>query len=154
MSIGLARGRFFAAEIGDAQRMEYLLLGGPIPRAMTAETKAEPEEVCVAPGLETLLSADFRLRPAPDGHFVVIDDFGEALDDTNSHPSSRRGAATAGVEQVAAAVIQTRTKRRHRGTPAPFFARLRNSSSPPRGRQFTGEHRTSHVRNLRGTSRC
>ncbi len=157
MSIGLARGRFFAAEIGDAQRMEYLLLGGPIPRAMTAETKAEPEEVCVAPGLETLLSADFRLRPAPDGHFVVIDDFGEALDEYELDilSSRRRRGGLLALEQDAAAVIQTieqsvaTVERLARFFP-PYVLTL--IVAHQRERQFTGEHRTVSIMfaNLRG----
>ena len=34
VSVGLARGRFFAAQVGTMERMEYLVTGGPIQQAM------------------------------------------------------------------------------------------------------------------------
>ncbi|HNT74416.1 MAG TPA: adenylate/guanylate cyclase domain-containing protein [Anaerolineae bacterium] len=157
MSIGLARGRFFAAEIGNTQRMEYVIVGGTIPQAMIAEGQAAPEEVCVAPGMTALLAETFRLRPAPNSHAIVIDDFGERLDayELDILSSRRRRGQLLALEQDAAAILQAveenvaTVERLARFFP-PYVLNL--IVAHQRARQFTGEHRAVSIifANLRG----
>lgn len=80
-SVGLARGVFFAAQVGTSQRMEYLVTGGPIQQSMKAEAKALPRQVSLAPDLATCMADHFRLAHITDGYHAVVDDLGDQLDD-------------------------------------------------------------------------
>jgi class 3 adenylate cyclase len=157
MSVGLARGHFFAAQIGTTQRMEYLVTGGPIQEAMEAEEKAAPRQVSLTPGLETLLADQFRLTPIADGHHAVVDDLGDELGDFElSGVSARRRYRrrlvldhdpAVLVESIAATLSDIEAL-------APFFPPnvLRRIVAHQRVRQFPGEHRLVAVMfvNLRG----
>jgi class 3 adenylate cyclase/tetratricopeptide (TPR) repeat protein len=158
VSIGLARGRFFAAQIGTAERMEYLVTGGPIQKAIKAEENAGPRQVCLAPGMETLLASQFRLRPISDGHHVVVDDLGDELDDFDTsapllveqrpHKRDVLDRDTATLTERAITALSAIEKM------APFFPPnvLRRIVAHQRERQFPGEHRLVGVMfvNLRG----
>jgi len=85
-SVGLARGDFFAAQVGTSQRMEYLVTGGPIQQSMKAEAKALPRQVSLAPGLAACLVDHFRLAHIADGYHAVIDDLGDQLADLDFDP--------------------------------------------------------------------
>ena len=157
MSVGLARGRFFAAQIGTARRMEYLVTGGPIQQAMQAEEQAAPRQISLAPGLEQLLAETFHLTPIADGYHGVVDDLGDALGDFElSGFSARRRSRgrivldrdpVALTEAIAATLSDIETL-------APFFPPhvLRRIVAHQRKRQFPGEHRLVAVMfvNLRG----
>jgi adenylate cyclase len=157
MSVGLARGRFFAAQVGTARRMEYLVTGGPIQGAMEAEEKAAPRQVSLAPGLETLLGDQFHLTPLADGHHAVVDDLGDDLGDfeLSALAARRRARGYTVLERDPAVLIETiAATLSDLETLAPFFPPdvLRRIVAHQRERQFPGEHRLVAVTfvNLRG----
>jgi class 3 adenylate cyclase len=157
MGVGLARGRFFAAQIGTARRMEYLVTHGPIQGAMQAEGKAAPRQVSLAPGLETLLAGQFRLAPLADAHHAVVDDLGDDLGDfeLDKLATRLRTGAPPVLDHDPAALLETMaTTLAHIETLAPFFPPdvLRRIVAHQRERQFPGEHRLVAVMfvNLRG----
>jgi len=157
MSVGLARGRFFAAQVGTVQRMEYLITGGPIQQAPQAEQKAEPRQVVLAPGLETLLGEQFRLTPLTDGYHIVMDDLGDKLGDfeISGISSRRRMRHRLAFDADPATVIPgIATTLADIEAMVPFFPPnvLRRIVAHQRDRQFPGEHRLVAVMfvNLRG----
>jgi class 3 adenylate cyclase/tetratricopeptide (TPR) repeat protein len=157
MSVGLARGRFFAAQTGTARRMEYLVTGGPIQRAMEAEEKAVPGQVSMAPGMEALLADQFRHIPIADGHHAVIDDLGDDLGnfELSGLPARRRYRGRVVLDRDPAALMEAiATTLYNIETLAPFFPSnvLRRIVAHQRERLFPGEHRLVAVMfvNLRG----
>ena len=157
MSVGLARGRFFAAQIGTAQRMEYLLAGRPLQQAMKVEEKAAPGQVSLAPGMETLLADRFRLTPLADDHHVVVDDLGDTLGDFELSGLSiqRRYRSRPVLDYAPDALVQTIAATLYDiEALAPFFPPdvLRRIVAHQHTRQFPGEHRLVAVMfvNLRG----
>jgi class 3 adenylate cyclase/tetratricopeptide (TPR) repeat protein len=157
MSVGLARGRFFAAQVGTAQRMEYVVTGGPIQQAMKAEEPAAPRQVILGPGMESLLAGQFRLTPLADGYHAVVDDLGEHLGDFEVNPMSsqrrlrRRLVFDHEPDQVLRSIASTLDDI---DAMAPFFPPnvLRRIVAHQSARQFPGEHRLVAVMfvNLRG----
>jgi adenylate cyclase len=157
VSVGLARGRFFAAQVGTAERMEYVVTGGPIQQAMQAEKRATPRQVSLAPGLETLLAHRFQLKPIGDGYHTVADDLNDDLDDfelsaelTQQHLQSNRVPdhdPAPMTQNIANTLV-------HIEAMVPFFPPnvLRRIVAHQRDRQFPGEHRLVAVMfvNLRG----
>ncbi len=92
MSVGLASGHFFAASVGDAQRMEYIVTGQAVSQAMAAEEAAESGQVVADENIWRQLQGDFRFQKLSPGFYQVIDDLGDALDDYELFtPSRRRG---------------------------------------------------------------
>ncbi len=155
--IGLARGRFFAAQIGTAERMEYLVTGGPIQQAMRAEAKGAPGQIILAPGLETLLPTQFHLNPMADGYHIVVDDLGDTLGDSELNAQSDQqhmpGPIVSG-DDAAALIQDIAITLSYVKTIVPFFPPnvLRRIVAHQRERQFPGEHRLVAVMfvNLRG----
>ncbi len=157
MSVGLGHGCFFAAQVGTARRMEYLVTGGPIQEAMEAEEKAAPRQVSLAPGLETLLGDQFRLLPLADGHHAVVDDLGDDLGnfELSALAARRRARGYTVLERDPAVLIETiAATLSDLEKLAPFFPPdvLRRIVAHQRERQFPGEHRLVAVTfvNLRG----
>jgi class 3 adenylate cyclase/tetratricopeptide (TPR) repeat protein len=157
VNAGLARGRFFTAQIGTTERMEYLVTGGPIQGAMQAEKRATAHRVVVTPGLAPALASHFDLVPIGDGYAAVVDARGDSPD--VAAPQSRVTRAEAGttlapprdpqqlIAQIRAALAVIEAL-------APFFPPnvLRRIVAHQREGQFPGEHRLVAVMfvNLRG----
>ncbi len=157
MSIGLARGRFLAAQIGTAQRMEYLVTGEPIQQSMQAESKADPRQVVLAPGMEKVLDDRFRLTALPKGYQVVVDDLGDELGDfeVSGLSSQRRYRRRLVLEREPDALLDTAEMTLvDIERLAPFFPPnvLQRILAHQRERLFPGEHRLVAVMfvNLRG----
>jgi class 3 adenylate cyclase len=157
MSVGLARGHFFAAQIGTAERMEYLVTGRPIQQAMKAEEKAMPRQISLSPGLETLLADQFRLTPLADDHHGVVDDLGDDLGDFELSGLSiqRRFRSRPVMDHAPTALIETITTTLYDiEALATFFPPdvLRRIVAHQLTRRFPGEHRLVAVMfvNLRG----
>ncbi len=155
MSVGLARGRFFAAQVGNPTRMEYVVTGGPIQQAMIAEGIAEPRQVSLAPGMNDLLADQFRLLPADQGHKIVVDDLGEELGDYELRAPTRRRRSRIVLEWEPGALTEllAETLDEVKGL-IPFFPPdvLDRIIAYQQERRFPGEHRPVTVLfvNLRG----
>jgi adenylate cyclase len=157
VSVGLARGQFFAAQLGTAERMEYVVTGGPIQQAMQAEKRAEPRQVTLAPGLETLLAHRLQLRPIGGGYHTLVDDLGAELDDFQLNVESvQQHLRNDGVLDYDPALVTLNIADTlaHIEAMVPFFPPhvLRRIVAHQRERQFPGEHRLVAVMfvNLRG----
>ncbi|MBN1178323.1 MAG: AAA family ATPase [Anaerolineae bacterium] len=86
MSAGVARGKAFAAVVGNRSRMELLISGGPVQGAMQAEGEGEPGQVVADAATRALLPPDeFALQ----GHVVLGLQSGD-LDDYEAVPPTRR----------------------------------------------------------------
>jgi class 3 adenylate cyclase len=93
MSVGVERGRAFAAVVGARQRMEFLVSGGPVQGAMQAEGLAAPGQVVAGAGVQAFLRPqEFALQ----GN-VVTGLCGRELDDYEAVPPSRRRGRSAAV---------------------------------------------------------
>jgi len=156
-SVGLARGRFFAAQVGTVERMEYLVTGGPIQEAMQAEEKATPRQISVAPGLETLLERQFTLMPIADGYHIVVDDVDQDLDDldlSNGTVQQHLRRQMMFDDDLSVVGQNIASALSHIEALAPFFPPnvLRRIVAHQREGQFPGEHRLVAVMfvNLRG----
>jgi len=156
-SVGLARGRFFTAQVGTTARMEYLVTGGPIQEAMRAEEKAAPRQVSLAPGLEKLLARQFLLTPIADGHHAVVDNLDKNLDDLDLSTGAVQqhlGRQTAFDDDLSVVTRNIASALSHIEALAPFFPPnvLRRIVAHQREGQFPGEHRLVAVMfvNLRG----
>ncbi len=90
MSVGLASGHFFAASVGDAQRMEYVVTGDAVSRAMAAEETAESGQVVIDENTRREVERDFRAPKLSPGFYQVIDDLEDELDDYELFTPSRR----------------------------------------------------------------
>ncbi len=91
MSAGVQRGMTYAGVVGDRQRMELLISGPGIYRAMAAEQSAEPGQVALGEQAAAIAAGHFRL----DGP-IVLDDWGDDLGDYEiAPPTSRRSGGTA-----------------------------------------------------------
>jgi len=157
MSVGLARGRFLAAQIGTAQRMEYLVTGEPIQQSMKAESKADPRQVVLAPGLEKVLDDRFRLTALSEGYHMVVDDLGDALGDfeVSGLSTQRRYRRRLVLEREPDTLLETaEVTLVDIERLAPFFPPnvLQRILAHQRERLFPGEHRLVAVMfvNLRG----
>ncbi|MCP4515187.1 MAG: AAA family ATPase, partial [Delftia sp.] len=157
MGVGLARGHFFAAQIGTAKRMEYLVTGNPIQRAMRAEGYAAPGQIGLTPRLATLLADQFRMLPLADDHHGIVDDLGDELGDFElSGLSIQRRYRTRTVsDHSPAALIKTISDTlADIQALATFFPPnvLRRIVAHQNTRRFPGEHRLVAVLfvNLRG----
>ncbi len=73
MKVGLHRGRFFAAQLGDAQALEYALFGADVNATAAAESAAQAGQVLVdAPTLAALAgAAQTQPSATAPGYFVV-----------------------------------------------------------------------------------
>jgi class 3 adenylate cyclase len=86
MSVGVERGKAFAAVVGTRRRMELLVSGGPVQGATRAEGEAEPGQVVAGPGVSPFLRPEeFNLR----GN-VVEGIRGGELSDYEPVPPARR----------------------------------------------------------------
>jgi class 3 adenylate cyclase/tetratricopeptide (TPR) repeat protein len=157
--IGLARGSFFAAQVGTAERMEYLVTGGPIQQAMLAEKKAPPRQICLAPGLESVLGSQFELDPCEDGFHLVIRDRTSTVSRSGPRPGispdQRQGHRVVLQDRDPAVLVQAIEATLNAiEAMLPFFPPdvLRRILVHQRERQFPGEHRLVAVMfvNLQG----
>ncbi len=64
MKIGLRKGRFFSAQLGNAENMEFALFGADVNATALAEGAAAAGEVLIDQALHEALSVPCRLRPA------------------------------------------------------------------------------------------
>ncbi len=94
MKIGLSTGDFVAASVGSAARMEYVLIGPTVTRALVAEGHASAGQIILdaataaaLPPAEVVPHADgfYRLQPQPDA----------PLDDFEIQATARRAQPTA-----------------------------------------------------------
>lgn len=97
MKIGMAQGKFFAAQVGTGTRSEFVVTGGSIQQAVTAEGYATKGQICLAPGMEVVLEKQFRAQPLADGHHLLIDDLGDNLDSFEMLMPKRRRGVTVGL---------------------------------------------------------
>ncbi len=136
MKVGLKRGRFFAAELGTAQDMEYALLGADVNATAVTEGAAVAGQVLLDEATRQALTVPARVSPGPTGYFVV-----EGLED------EWRGASAATSESALPRLSEPKLDNLRRGVnlldaltpylPPGLLTRLSS------GRRFRleGEHR-------------
>jgi class 3 adenylate cyclase/tetratricopeptide (TPR) repeat protein len=71
MKVGLRKGRFFAAQLGTAQGMQYALFGADVNATAATESAATAGQVLVDAGTHAALGAACRAAPGPEGYVVV-----------------------------------------------------------------------------------
>lgn len=72
MKVGLRYGRFFAAELGTPQAMEYALFGADVNAAAAAESAAEAGQVLADSATLAAFSMSAQTAPGPDGYAHII----------------------------------------------------------------------------------
>jgi class 3 adenylate cyclase/predicted ATPase len=71
MKVGLRRGRFFAAQVGSAENMEYALWGGDVNAAAAAEAAAEAGQICLDAETLAAMGVPCQTEPIGNGYFNV-----------------------------------------------------------------------------------
>ncbi|NJN43739.1 MAG: adenylate/guanylate cyclase domain-containing protein [Anaerolineae bacterium] len=74
MRVGLHTGKFLTANIGTAERMEYVLLGNTVLQAKHAESQSMRGRVCLTNETYELVKDDFNFEPGQPGYMLVLDD--------------------------------------------------------------------------------
>ncbi len=89
MSAGVEQGTVYAGVVGTQQRMELLVSGPAIDRAMAAEVQAKPGQVMLGPQAQAVAQNHFTIQNSQ-----VIDDLGDDLGDYEiSLPTRKRGSS-------------------------------------------------------------
>ncbi len=74
MKIGLRKGRFFSAQLGNAENMEYMLFGSDVNATALAEGAAVAGEVLIDRDTHTALDVPCQVRPAQnDERFLHVE---------------------------------------------------------------------------------
>ncbi len=74
MKIGLRKGRFFSAQLGNAENMEYMLFGPDVNATAVAEGAAAAEEVLIDRDTYAALGVPCQVRPAQnDDRFLHVE---------------------------------------------------------------------------------
>ena len=106
MRAGLHAGRYLAADVGTAHRMEHVLLGQAVTQAKAAEAAAEVGRVCLSKAAAGRVPGEFRLEPGQDGRALVVDDFSTAqLGEYDVAPGRRRLPRAVLLDSSAAALL-------------------------------------------------
>jgi class 3 adenylate cyclase/tetratricopeptide (TPR) repeat protein len=136
MKIGLRKGRFFSAQLGNAENMEYMLFGPDVNATALAEGAAVAEEVLIDRETYDALEMPCQVRPAQnDGrylHVVQIDtrrDFQRAPTIMTMLPAPTLKGLRRAVKVLSALAPYL---------PAGLMSRL---ASSPQGMLQEGEHR-------------
>ena len=90
MKVGLASGRFLAAQVGVAGRMELIVTGPAIQEALAAEGQAQAGQVLVSRSVQSRASVMTHFRPGPAGFRVVEPAFADLGDFEIATLSRRR----------------------------------------------------------------
>ncbi|MBU1879683.1 MAG: AAA family ATPase, partial [Chloroflexi bacterium] len=92
MKVGLASGRFLAAQVGTAERMEFIVVGPAIQSVMAAEGAAASGQVVMDDATRQRAHANTRWQPLDNGRSALDTDQPFALDDFEIAAPSRRRA--------------------------------------------------------------
>ena len=106
MKVGLASGRFLAAQVGTAERMEFVVTGPAIQSVMAAEDVAESGQVIIAPTTRQRAGSETRDVPHRDGFFAVDADRPFELGDFEIRAGGRRRGAFLPARRVPALLRQ------------------------------------------------
>ena len=87
MKVGVHRGRFFAAQLGTAQGMEYALFSGDVNATARAESAAKAGQILLDRATLKESRVPCRTEPAgPHAPYVIIHDVEHFPDADRSHP--------------------------------------------------------------------
>lgn len=89
MKIGIATGEFLAASVGDAERMEYVIIGEPVIRTMNAEGNAIAGQLVADRATKEQLGQAFSTEEIKKEYFL-INYLEEHLDDFELRAERRR----------------------------------------------------------------
>lgn len=71
MKVGLHKGRYFAAQLGAQQRMEYALLGADVNETAATESAAIAGQVLLDQATLRAIAVPYRAMPTGDKYFVI-----------------------------------------------------------------------------------
>jgi predicted ATPase/class 3 adenylate cyclase len=74
MKVGLHRGRFFAAQLGTAQGMEYALFGADVCATAATESSAAAGQVLLDPATLEAVSLPCRASPLSNAPYLVVEE--------------------------------------------------------------------------------
>ena len=89
IKIGVSTGRFLAATVGNTKRMEYVILGEAVTRALAAEGIAHTEQI-VADSTTAAYLDPSRCVEQEEGFFACVDDAIQDLDGYEIKAEKRR----------------------------------------------------------------
>jgi class 3 adenylate cyclase/tetratricopeptide (TPR) repeat protein len=89
MKIGVSTGRFLAATVGNAERMEYVILGETVARTMAAEGIAHTDQI-VADSRTAAYLDPARCVEQEEGFFAFVEDAIQDLDEYEIKAEARR----------------------------------------------------------------
>lgn len=88
MKVGLHRGRFFAAQLGDATGMEYALFGADVNATAAAESAAQAGQVLLDAATLAAIGRPVEAHPSETAPgYWVIDHLAPAAERTAPHPA-------------------------------------------------------------------
>jgi class 3 adenylate cyclase/tetratricopeptide (TPR) repeat protein len=139
MSVGLKRGRFFAAQLGTVENMEYALFGPDVNATAAVETAASAGQVLIDQATYDAVGADVVLTAVPlpdDPRFLLVEYIDQLANRTYSAPQ----------ETIYPLTPDLATLRRHITWLATFTPYLPTGllprlASDPRAPSLKGEHR-------------
>ncbi len=122
MKVGLASGRFLAAQVGTVQRMEFIVIGPAIQTVMVAEGLAESGQVVIAPTTSQRASPQTRRAPLRDGFATVDADQPSPLGDFEIAALGRRRGAFLPAREAPALWLQIEQELARLEALAPYLA--------------------------------
>jgi class 3 adenylate cyclase/tetratricopeptide (TPR) repeat protein len=136
MKVGLRKGRFFSAQLGNAENMEYMLFGSGVNAAALAEGAAAAGEVLIDRETYNALGMPCQVRPAQnDDRFLHVEHIDTQRDFQRS-PTIMTMLPAPTIKGLRRAMKVLRALTPY--LPAGLLARL---ASSPQGMTQEGEHR-------------
>ena len=89
MSVGVKRGRFFAAQLGSIENMEYALFGPDVNATAAVESAASAGQVLIDQQTYDAVGADVVLRAIPlpnDPRYLMVEYIDQPLDRSDTPP--------------------------------------------------------------------
>ncbi len=139
MSVGLKRGRFFAAQLGTVENMEYALFGPDVNATAAVETAASAGQVLIDQATYEAVGADVVLTAVPlpdDPRFLLVEYIDQPSDRTYTAPQETIYPLTPDLASLRRHITWLATFTPY--LPTGLLPRL---ASDPRAPSLKGEHR-------------
>jgi len=139
MSVGLKRGRFFAAQLGTVENMEYALFGPDVNATAAVETAASAGQVLIDQATYDAVGADVVLTAVPlpdDPRFLLVEYIDQLANRTDTPSQETIYPLTPDLASLRRHITWLATFTPY--LPAGLLPRL---ASDPRAPSLKGEHR-------------